>query len=214
MSRRRVVRLALGLALLALAAAAALAAEDTRRWPDRLDRGDVTYQAQSVPFLDPWEEGDRLPLRLGARVLAVDDDLRVRRALHLVRRARSNRTAGINNPQWVRVVGRAQGALVKIEDDDADRARRSAAANLLGYLYYQGAQSSGAAAQFQFVRAALDSFRRAVLLDGRNDDAKYNLELLMARMSQERRRVPQTRFGAARERGQGGATLNPRGSGY
>lgn len=210
-TRGRALRLGGGLAALAAAVTVALVAEDVRRWPDRLERGDVAFASSYVVDVDPWVVSDSLPLRPGEDLLAVQDDLKLRRALQLVRRLRRTVNRGPGNPAWVQDVRRAQRILAEIEDDDPDDRRRSAAANVLGYVYFESSQTSGAGGLA--TRAALDSFRHAVLLDPDNDDAKYNLELLMYRLRIERSRIPTTRIGPARERGEGPA-LNLRGSGY
>lgn len=173
-------RTAVGLALVVLAAAAALFAEDARRRPGQIDRGAVA------------------PARVDG-LLGLDDDVAFRGALQLVRRVRASSEEGVRSPARVRLVGLAQTALARIET--------SPAANLLGYLYYEGA-----AGQLRLAQPSLEAFRRAVRLDGTNDDAKFNLELLLAQLS--RVRVTQPQFEVGRGRGRVGATVVPRGSGY
>lgn len=212
--RRRALRLAAGVLVLALAASAALAAEDARRWPQRIERGDHVFSVSTLGVVDPWKPADRLPLRVGDELVGVGDDVALRRALHLVRRVRAQSDIELHDASWIRLVADAQSALVAIESSDPDPRRQSWAANLLGFLYFEAGQVTRAQAREELTEAALNAYRRAVVLDAQNDEAKYNLELLMTRLVAQGAPVPEARLGRQGERGESGAGLIPPGSGY
>ena len=67
----------------------------------------------------------------------------------------------------------------------------------------------------QVVRAAGSAFRRAIVLDPTNDDAKFNLESVLRLVADQRSRG-QGGGGSAGQEGTefGGAALSRRGSGY
>jgi hypothetical protein len=67
----------------------------------------------------------------------------------------------------------------------------------------------------QVVRASSGSFRRAIVLDPGNDDAKFNLESLLRLVADDRSRG-QGGGGSAGQEGTefGGAAVSRRGSGY
>jgi len=207
----RGVRLTVGVLAVLLAILLALVAEDARRWPGRLDAGDVRFAA-STRSDDAWKATDRLPVRLGDDALGIDDDLAYRRALQLVRRMRS---AGLSRGSvWVQLLGRAESALVDLEEKQHDRRTRSATANLLGIVYADSGASSGAAGA-DFRRGALSAWERAVRLDPANVEAKFNLELMLTLVRREEAFSTGVPFGRGRARvGGTEAGTRPNGEGY
>ena len=77
------------------------------------------------------------------------------------------------------------------------------------------ASSPDQAERSQVVRAAGAAFRRAIVLDPANDDAKFNLESILRLVADERNRG-QGGGGSSGQEGTefGGAALSRRGSGY
>jgi hypothetical protein len=89
---------------------------------------------------------------------------------------------------------------------------RAWAANLLGYLQLADAAASGKGAT-SMLKAAEASFARAAALDGGNEDAKYNLELLLALGSQQKKSGAAAHAGKKHSpKRQGGS--GERGTGY
>ena len=171
----RAAALAAGIALLVAACAVALLAEDVRRWPGRLAAGDTTLAAGTVaPGL--WEPGDGLPLRVGAERLGLEDDLRFREALRLVRLTRRNLDS-LDATELRRRQSRAENALAQVQDADADPLRRSGAATMRGVLLYEDALATGSRST-DLLQRSIAALRRAVELDPANADAKLNLEQL------------------------------------
>ena len=95
---------------------------------------------------------------------------------------------------------RAESELRRLAQGRGEPARRSAAANLLGILAWEDASLDPAGAQGH-VEASVESFQSAVRRDPGNEDAKYNLELLLTLLAllNETKNAPD----------EGGAGANP-----
>ena len=104
-------------------------------------------------------------------------------------------------------------ALIEVEDGAGDPRRRWQAANLLGVLYFDMAQSAGPGGDV-FLDRTRAALQRAIILDPGNVDAKVNLELFLTLLSdQEEARAP--RFGRGTSLPGGGQVgLRPAGEGY
>jgi hypothetical protein len=205
------IRVGGGILALLAAVSVALLAEDVRRWPDRIEAGDVRFAA-GAGAENPWRTGDRLPLRLGDHLLAIDDDVDYRRALHLIRRLRA--ASVTRSTVFVQLLGRGEGALAGLERRQQDPRARAATANLLGLVYAESAQVSGAAAG-DFRRGALATWERAVRLDPENADAKFNYEFLLALVRREEAFSTGVPFSRGRSRvGGTEAGSRPTGEGY
>jgi hypothetical protein len=192
--RRPIARTLAGVAVAALAVVVAVLAEEARRWPGRIDAGDAAYLAAPG-----GGDARPVPARRSARaagdLLGVDDDLAYRRALQLVARGRVARFVFAS--RWIELISEAQRELGELEEATDDRSRRSDAANMLGIVYFDGAQASSIR-RSDFLRASALAFDRAVRLNPHNADAKYNLELLLSRLRGDENR-------AGRQSGRSGA---------
>lgn len=173
-------RLRLALAVVALAAAvfSALLASDLRSWQDGVRNGDARFVQD--PGSATWNPPTQLPFTLARGILDISDQLAFRQAaqtfvaVHALGRGFDN---GIS-------AARARGALAVVLADIArgpDRARDSAADNLLGILAFSDSQTRGAS-QPAPVDRAVAAFQSAVQLDPANADAKFNLEWLLRQL--------------------------------
>ena len=206
---RRALLAAFGLAALAAAALLALVAEDARRWPERVRKGDVSALESAalsrrigrereerfgllrrggagrqrerererrplsiLPSPNPWGEG--LFSTYAERTLGLEEQLDLRRALQAVLRTRAGteRHEGLQLRQ-----GEAESLLTEVIKRDTDARRRSIAANWLGILLFENVMLS--ASNPELLGRSLAAFEAAVLLDPRNDDAKFNVEQLL-----------------------------------
>jgi hypothetical protein len=207
----RVARLAAAALALLLALAFFFVAEDVRRWPGRLEAADVRYLTGSGS--EDWEPADRLPIRFGDDLLALDDDLAFRRALMLFRREHQDAEESRPTSERIQRQTVLEQTLIDAEEGARDRRRRAQAANLLGVLYSEMAQSAGPGGEV-FVDRALAAWRRAVIVDPANLDAKVNLELMLT-LLREPEELRSIRFGrGASQRGGGQVGLRPPGEGY
>jgi hypothetical protein len=206
---RRVGLLVAGLVLLGLAVLLAVAAEDARTWPDRLREGDVRYRA--VPSAgDPWPESRRTVRTL----LGVNDDLRYRRALWAYRVSEQRVRAAQQEFGGAELRAQVETLLGGLAASDTDPVRRSSAATILGVLAY-GEYVRSSRGGSVFLQRSLRSFREAIQLDPSNDDAKFDLELLLELVASSRGETGGTAGGpGGPETDVGGAGITRPGEGY
>ena len=172
----RILAIAGGLVALAASVLLLLVAVDARAWSDAIRDDDAVFRV--APKEADWDAAERAPFGISRRVLALDDDLALRRAIERFQLARLQSTFFNPSASLQASKARAQIALAGIERD-APRARdRSIAANLLGVLAFQEARGDPIHAA-QAIQRAAQAFHRAILADGSNEDAKANLELIV-----------------------------------
>ena len=171
---RHRVSLVAGLVCLLAAVPLALLAEDVRGLPTAMRAGDVQLRVRPA-WQDPWPDSGRLPGRPAERLLGVDDDLEFRRALRFYVMTRGRYRARI--PGFVPPLDGARRRLRRVVKESDDPGQRAMASNYLGVLTYQ----TGGFVDENYVRRTLNFFRDAVRLDPANEQAKFNLELLLYR---------------------------------
>jgi hypothetical protein len=188
------------LCLAALAILVALLAADVRSWRSSLAAGDAVYA--DSPARASWVPSTRLG-GLAGDLLGVDDDLAVRRALQLYSSSSRLRLRLDNAVEVETARGTAQDALAAVARG-SDRRRASQAETLLGITAFAGKSGSDAAAS---------AFGDAVRADPANDDAKFDLELVLRLAGAHGRRTGRGQGGPSKSsrRGAGGGAA---GSGY
>lgn len=186
-----------------------LLALDVARARHALEGGDARFLAQQrLP--GAWADTGVLPFGAGAWLAGARDDVERRRAVRLFWRGRPGE--GLTpSRELLAERARAQAALAAVERDGG--AGASQVANLLGVLALLTPPDQ--AERPQVVRAAGSAFRRAIVLDSGNDDAKFNLESILRLIGDERDRG-RGGGGASGQEGTeyGGAAVSRRGSGY
>jgi hypothetical protein len=195
-------RLAAAVVLVALGVGCALLAADVRGWSRALAGGDVQYAA--TPRTASWTPATRLG-SVAARLLGVDDDIAVRRALQRYVAAAGLRSTLDNGVGVQTARARAQDALARVAAG-GDPARVSQARTLLGILTF-GARATGS--DQDQVDAATSDFADAIRADPSNDDAKFDLELILRLSAAQGTRTGQGLgggFGRGGHRGAGGGT--------
>jgi hypothetical protein len=206
---RRVVLLASALALFAFAAAAAWSAHDARQLDAEIREDDAAFR------LDLAREGlwSAEPNGPGvARLLDVRDDVSYRRAARLFELLR-RRGRNPFDPVSRAMRGDTQVSLARAEQAGPSKEALSKAANLDALLVLDEGlgdpQNSGALAE-----RSLADFRRAIRLDPGNEEAMFNLELLMRLLQPSQTRL-QLRYGIGPQgRRVPGASSASQGSGY
>lgn len=173
---RGALRVAAATAVLVVAGVVALAAEDARRWDDRVRADDLRFSAQ--PSGAAWREPEWLGAAAVRSILGIDDDLRFRRVVSAFRVERAD--AGSSGDAIAKLQRRAQleGALRGIQRNDPDPLRRARAANMIGILTFDAAVT-GRSGEQSLLDQTLAQFRNAVRIDPREEEPKYNLELLL-----------------------------------
>jgi hypothetical protein len=194
--------------VLALAAlAAALGALDAHAWGHALGRGDARFAA--APTAVRWDARTRVPGDPAGALLALDDDLALRRAVQAFIAA-GEVPSGIDNGA---LAGRARAAAELALADVAasgSRAQASQANDLLGVLFARGGRAGGLTRE----ERSLAAFEAAVRADPSNADAKYNLELLVRRMEAHGVREQPGAGSGPGSRGRRGAGAGTPGRGY
>lgn len=202
MTVRRIASVLAGIAALAGAVVLVLVAVDARAWSATVRNDDALFRV--APARATWEAGAHAPFGLSERLLGTADDVRLRRAIRAFQVARLQTTFFIQDPRLQAAKGKATLALVDVQRKGPSNRGRSTAANLLGVLAFQEARLDPSSTQTAIRRATL-AFRRAILWDSTNDDAKSNLELVLrlAQAASQVRREQEGLFGNAHGRGTG-----------
>jgi hypothetical protein len=168
------VRLLAGVAALGLAAALALFASDVLAAQSTMERDDLRFRV-APDARGLWDVEGRTPsLR---SVLALEDDLawRVAAQRFQLSRARANIQY---DPSRTSSRAETQAGLASAETHALTPRQASALANFAAILAFEeaaGDPQNGPA----LLRRSTAEFRRAIRLDGRNDEAKFNLELVL-----------------------------------
>jgi hypothetical protein len=163
--------------VLALVASAFLAilAVDVIRWDRQLEQASLRF-ASGTGQLDMWTADTYLPSNLSGRLLGVEEDVAVRRAVQSFRRSRPRRPA----QQFTDVARRsaAEAELARAVRMSPGRKQEARLANLRGVLRLEEARGAPSETSVLLRRAAT-SFREAIRKDLGYEDAKFNLELTL-----------------------------------
>jgi hypothetical protein len=202
MTVRRIASVGAALVALAGAVVLVLVAVDARAWSATVRNDDALFRV--APARPTWDAGARAPFGLSQRLLGTADDVRLRQAIKAFQLARLQTTFFIQDPSLQAAKAKATLALVAVERQGPSNRARSTAANLLGVLSFQEARLDPSSAQTS-IRLATLAFRRAILWDATNDDAKSNLELVLrlAQLANQVQRDQEGLFGNSRGHGTG-----------
>jgi tetratricopeptide (TPR) repeat protein len=201
------LRLALAAALAVLAVLAALAAGDIRAWRSALVAGDAAYVA--TPSRAAWTPQTHFG-GVSEALLGVRDDLQLRKALQLYVDAAKLHLRLDNAVDVESARARAQDALEQVSRA-SDPQRTSQVLTLLGILAFRAAAAGGAQSQLD---AAISDFTDAVRADPTDEQAAYDLELLLQLTAAHGTRVQPGQGGGFGRTGRRGAGGGLPGSGY
>lgn len=171
-------------ALLVLASFAALVARDAAAVQRAFEGSDLAFEAQ--PAAERlWKLDTRLPFAQEA--FGVEDDLLYRRALRAfaVDARRGENPYDFDRPAFR---AEAQATLGEAEQADLPAALRSKAASLQSVLSFNEAIADPVNGP-SLVQQTIAGFERAVRIDPANEEAKYNLELLLRLMDPSAARI-------------------------
>jgi hypothetical protein len=168
------------LAVVATAAAVAFTvfAVDVLRVSDQVTRDDVRFRTRPTIPSGLWDRVGFLPGGIARRAVGLDDDLAYRRAMWLVGRVRPGTPASQLNPNLEGLRGSAEAQLTEASRKEKDPVRRSEILNLLGVLAMDR-YTSDPGNREAIIRNAVGLFQSAVETDPDNQDAKFNLELVL-----------------------------------
>ena len=195
-------RLLAAAVLLTLAVGALLLAADVRSSRTALAQGDTIATVSTSRAT--WTPDRRLG-GLAATLLGTGDDIAFRRALQLYAAAATTHLRLDNATQVQTARAAAQDALARVAAA-SDPRRASEARTLLGVLAFRSSAAGGAQDQFD---GAIAAFTDAIKADPGNDDAKFDLELMLRLSAAHGTRPGQGvggGFGRGAHRGAGGGT--------
>jgi hypothetical protein len=195
-------RIALGIGALVLGVAVLALAHDIRSWQRAVDRSDARFAAQ--PGAARWDAGTWLPGDPALALLSLRDDLAVRRSEKAFAVAAAAPTGYDDGRRKSQLRGIAELALSDALATGSP-AQASRAGNLLGIL--AATDESGSDVGVSDRRAA-ETFEAAIRANPRNENAKYNLELILRRI-----KVVGSREGAGGSSGYYGQSLTGAGAG-
>jgi hypothetical protein len=185
---------------------------DVVRSHEALASGDDAY-ASAPKEGGLWKPGALGASTLSRKVLGVDDDLRFREAVRALRLSQRDKPTD-SSPEAILRRAKAQKLLQEVSASDRDPRRRSRALSLLSVLMLStpaGDQDERATTQ----RIALANLRQAIETDPTNDEAKYNLEVVLRRragvQTVQGGPTPNPSSGQGQSRG---AATGPPGRGY
>ena len=166
------------LAVVALIGAALLAllALDIRSVDETFRADDVRFQ-RNPGDAGLWltEEKTRLPRDVADTLLGVDDDRQFRSGVRFFRLSGlRSQSRSIEQSTFQQA---AELELSRVARSGSSRRHRSAAANLRGVINLVEAATSDESGQL--LQRSLTEFREALRLNPENDEAKYNLELVL-----------------------------------
>lgn len=186
------IRALVAAVLLAAGLVLGVAAVDALRWHGLVERDDVAFdRAHGQPGL--WRPDPLFPGNPVERMIGVGDDIAFRRALQRWVLARPAQQPRNQHDLALRADADAQLALAADAGGSAET--RSRVATLRGVLALEEARSSGPRGAAAIERS-LEQFRVAIRLDGKNSQAKYDLELVLRlaqSSAQQRARRPGSR---------------------
>lgn len=206
---RRVLPFALALVALALAAVSAYAAHTASGIERDFRRSDAAFSVEPGRKGLWTLPGGSLGLH---EILGIEDDVKFRRASRLFELLRRH-GSDLYDPRSRALLADAHLALARAQETGLSREGRSRAANLEGVLVFDDARGQPADVSTLITRS-LEYFRRAVRTDPTNEEAPYNLELLLRlrEPTNSRRAVLEGRSNLGR--GVAGAAPIRRGHGY
>ena len=178
----RATRLAAAAAALLAAAAVLVLALDVSRWRETMRADDLRYAAASGTS-PRWDTRELVPFGLTRRLLGVDDDRELRRAV-LGYRTVTRSGPTLDKAGARRARGEVEVALSTVASRSTG-AHASQAENLLGILAFADATSRGALGRSAPVERSVTAFETAVRLDRGNEAAKDNLELILRLLKAE-----------------------------
>jgi hypothetical protein len=164
------VPIAIGLAVLAV---------DVMRVPGELARRDTRFESAPERQAGLWGRIDFLKGWPAIRILGVHDDLDYRRAAGLYVRAEPGKFDYAGFPDRELLRSRAQYRLTRVSSDDPDPHRRAQMLVLFGVMTLD-TRATSAEVRDNLIRDAANAFRAALDLDPTNEDAKFNLELVLS----------------------------------
>ena len=205
----RAGRLVLAAAAVVVAGVLLLLAADVLRWSDTFGDDDAALASGRSPS---WNADTQVPGDVARRTLGVGDDRALRRAI-VAYRAAAQKGDSLEPAIQRRKRAEAEIALADVAASGSP-AQASQASNLLGILLFADATTNGALGRSTPVERSVSAFENAVTAQRTNEEAKYNLELVLRLLEARGVRTGGTPSTGPRGTGQRGAGGGTPGRGY
>ena len=166
-----VLAIPIALALLVLAV-------DVVRAPAQLEDDDRRFATMPNRQAGLWGEAGFLPGSTTRRLLALEDDVELRRLFALYLRIEPGRVEFQGFPEREAMRAKAQFELTRKSRAEPDPKRRSRLLTLNGVMTLDRRPINDEEEQ-NILRSAVEDFRAAIQLDPSNEEAKTNLETLL-----------------------------------
>lgn len=180
MRSRRWIKPAVLVALLLASAFLATLAVDVLRWDRQLEQAELRF-ASGTGDTKMWTADTYLPSDLSGSLLAVDDDVAVRRGVQAFRTSRPGRP--VQQFTHVTLRSAAEAELARAGRMEPGARQEARLMNLRGVLKLEEARAAPSETSVLLRRAAA-SFREAIEKDSQYEDAKFNLELTLRLLQQ------------------------------
>ena len=180
----RELLLVVAAACVVLAVFLGLAAADVARWRSAAPEDDVRFRVGSGGS-KLWRPETLAPFDTGKRVLGIEDDVVFRYMLQDLRASKLDDLTVSDPALALRRTATAE-QLESIVVRNPDLTLRSRASTLLGVLSvfaWNFTPQTTTQDRSELLLSAIASFEQAIALDPENDDAKYNLQLMLQRGS-------------------------------
>ena len=179
MTPRKLMLMAVALLAVPIAIASIVLAVDVLRVPGELQQRDTRFESAPQRQAGLWGKVDFLRGWPALRLLGVHDDLDYRRAAGLYLRAEPGKVDYSGFPELEALRARAQYGVTRASREDPDPKRRAQMLVLYGVMALD-LRSTSVEDRDNQVRDAANAFRAALVLDPSNEDAKFNLELILS----------------------------------
>ena len=174
----RGARILFAIALLVAAVVLALLASDLLRWRNAIRSGDLQFSRGTADAR--WNAAAVLPFDPARALLGIGDQLQFRRAAQSFETIQAAGRGYDNGVSETHARGELEARLTELARS-SDRLRTSEADNLLGILAFADSKQTGPSAPAP-VEQSVSDFQAAVRLDPGNEEAKFNLELLLRQL--------------------------------
>jgi hypothetical protein len=182
---RRAAGLGAALVLAAGGAVLLLLAVDVNRVESRVAADDVAYRTAPARK-DLWRAPHLLPATWSTRLLGIEDDIRARDALRVFKLGHPRVLFFVAGPDVISFRSSAQALLARAIDSEPDARRRSQELNMLGVLQLIAVGNGDPQERQRFLPRAAETFRASMAADAANDDPKFNLELTLRMMENQK----------------------------
>ena len=180
MRTRRWIKPAVLVSALLASVFLAMLGVDVLRWDRQLEQAEHRFAA-GTGDTGIWTADTYLPADLSGSMLAVDDDVAVRRAVQAFRTSRPSRP--VQQFTHVTLRSAAEAELARAGRMEPGLRQEARLMNLRGVLKLEEARGAPAETSVLMRRAAA-SFRDAIRKDPDYEDAKFNLELTLRLLQQ------------------------------